>query len=135
LDDNKAAVVFYAFYLASGPAMGALNFLLFNLSFSAAIVMVFSCLLFLILHFAPVFKKTRDQVRVQSNLLTMVLTQAIYLFYQLHPDYSYSDSTNMQLMLTIAIPMLLCLNFLVNASFFIYLLIKKVGRSIRDMLA
>ena len=72
------------------------------------------------------FKKSRDKIRVQVNLVTILLVNIPYLIVQLSPDYSYDSSTNLSLMIVIAVPIFLSINLLLNASFFIYLLVKKI---------
>lgn len=104
-----------------------MHYLLFETKFSTLIVITYACLLFFALWLKPIYQKVRDRVRVQINLLVLIIAQVPFLMAQINPDYSYSSPTNMQLMLPIFGPIFLSINFLVNLSIFIYQCVRKLS--------
>jgi hypothetical protein len=125
--EGRGSVVWMCLYWMAGPISGACHYLLYQYNFSSALVVGFVLLLWTYLQCRPVFSRTRDRLRVQCNLLVMAMVQTPGLVARLHPDYSYSSSTNVQLMLPFLVPLMLLLNFLVNFSIFCYLLVKQVA--------
>lgn len=131
--EGKSPVVFELLYFLTGPIAGIVDYMLCDVSCSAVFVIVYASLLLLFLFFSgTVFRKTRERVRVQGNLLTILLMQLTYLLSQLSPSYSIGAPTNMQLMLPASVPLLLGLNLLVNLAFLTYLTVKCVASRLKD---
>ena len=102
------------------------NYNFYDGKFSIGLVMGYSFALYVFLFVKAVFKKVRDKARIMGNLVTIILVNIPYLVVQLNPDYSYHSSTNVELMMMVMVPLFLLVNLIINATFFIYLLVKRI---------
>jgi hypothetical protein len=83
---SNVAVAYQLFYYLFGSLGGAVHFLFYDKKYSTAIVMGASVLLLMIPSLADVFAKTRDKLRVQTNLLCVLFTQLPFLIAQIYSN-------------------------------------------------
>ena len=102
------------------------NYTFYDGKFSIGLVMGYAFALYVFLFVKAIFKKVRDKARIMINLVTIILVNIPYLVVQLNPDYSYHSSTNVELMMMVMVPLFLLVNLIINATFFIYLLVKRI---------
>ena len=115
-------------YFLIGPLAGALSLYLYDFDYAPALVMGYALIFAVTLVCKQIVKKPMDRIRMQVNLITIIIIQIPFQLIKLHPRYDYSSATNFYLMLPIATVLSLCLNFFINMLFQIYLLVKTISK-------
>ena len=72
------------------------------------------------------FRSNKDRYRTQLNLLTIALTQTPFIFNRFYSNEEYINDSDASLMIPAFVAVILLLNFVINSSYFVYLIIKKV---------
>jgi len=86
---NALEIMFSLVYSYSGLFISIAYFSLFSYKYITVITVGYACFLLILLAFYPVYTKTRDKIRVQINLMTIVFTQSAYVVDVIWSDYSY----------------------------------------------
>ena len=88
-DKTTIQVAFTFLYEYCGVALGIAAYLLYSVPLSSLLPITYALVLLAALQFTPIFAKTFDRFRVQTNLLSIVVLHLPYLFAQLYPNYDY----------------------------------------------
>ncbi len=128
---NAAEVILTWIYSYSGLTIALTSYMMHSYQYTTTLTIAYAFLLLIAFGFSNVYTKERDRVRVQLNLATIILTQSAYLVNTFWYDYSKANTSSLVAMATMAIPLALGLNLLLNCSFLAY----ESAKQVREWLA
>ena len=117
---SRVEFMFTILYSYSGLIIGFTTFMLFSYQYVTTIIICYSLLLFLFVQFKQIYGKSRQTVRVQVNLLTIVLIQSVYLVDNYYHGYNHLFTSKLLMSGTMLIPLVIAINLIVNLAFLAY---------------
>lgn len=117
---GPAELIFTIVYSFSGLFIAFTSFLIFSHQYITIIVISYVFLLLLFVQFKDLYLKSRDKIRVQVNLLTILFIQSAYLIDKWCHGYNYLSTSSLFMIGTMIIPLALAINLTVNLAFLVY---------------
>lgn len=120
LNKDPLSLIFTLVYSYSGFFVAFTSFMLFEHQYISIIIISYSFLLLLLIVFKPMYLKSRDNIRVKINLLTIILTQSAYLIDRFYHGYSHLTKSSLFMAGSMIIPLVLAFNLIVNLGYVSY---------------